>query len=155
MGLKLTPFLNEAFSNIVRIASGVYLTPYSPISLILPSHLPLPPPSKANQDQLTHSVSNQPGNTALTLTFGPWVLAKHLIKCNCAAFVTLYGIELPPVLRPAMLEVIMKTPPSGLLLKVERAAFMRCVCAFTFTAKQVSQSATVGAKRSEKVEKRV
>jgi len=84
---------------------------------------------------------------------GPWVLAKHLIKCNCAAFVTEYGIELPPTIRPAMLEVIMKTPPSGLALNVGRAACMRWVCAFTLTAKHVSQSSTVADERSEKVEK--
>ena len=44
-----------------------------------------------------------------------------------------------------LLDVMMKTPPSGLALKVERAAFIRCVCAFTLIAKHVSQSSAVGA----------
>lgn len=56
---------------------------------------------------------------------------------------------------PAIEEVMMNTPPSGLALKVGRAAFRRLVCAFTFTAKQVSQSAAVGADRSAKALKRV
>ncbi len=96
---KRTPFLNDALANICSIASAGYFTP--------------------------HSVSSHPGSTALTRTFGPCVLAKHRINCNCAAFVTEYGMELPDVVRPAMLDVMMKTPPSVFLLKVSRAAFIR------------------------------
>lgn len=59
------------------------------------------------------------------------------------------------MVRPAMLDVMIKTPPSGLAAKVGRAAIMRCVWAFTFTAKQVSQSSTVAEERSLKFEKRV
>jgi hypothetical protein len=36
-----------------------------------------------------HSVNNNPGSTALHLTFLPCVFATHFTKCNCAAFVTL------------------------------------------------------------------
>jgi hypothetical protein len=34
-------------------------------------------------------------------------------------------MELPFVMRPAIEDVMMKTPPSGLEVKVGRAAFMR------------------------------
>jgi hypothetical protein len=56
---------------------------------------------------------------------------------------------------PAIEDVMMNAPPSGFALKVARAARMRCVWARTLTAKQVSQSAAVGAERSAKVLKRV
>jgi len=56
---------------------------------------------------------------------------------------------------PAIDDVMMRDPPSGLALKVGRAVRRRYDCALTFTAKHVSQSAVVGAERSEKVEKRV
>jgi hypothetical protein len=145
----LTTFFNEDFSIISLIDSGLYPLPFRH------SRQPRLFSHASRREQLTHSVSNHPGSTALTLTRGPCVLAKHLIKCNCAAFVTLYGIELPPIVRPAMEEVMMKTPPSELEVKVGKAACMRCVCAFTFTEKQVSQSSTVAADKSLKLEKRV
>lgn len=50
--------------------------------------------------QPTHSVSSRPGSTALTLIFGPCVTARHFMRCKPAAFVTLYGIELPPGFAP-------------------------------------------------------
>jgi hypothetical protein len=56
---------------------------------------------------------------------------------------------------PAMLELIMNTPPSGLALNVAAAARMRYVWALTLTAKHLFQSSSVGALRSEKVLKRV
>lgn len=102
-----------------------------------------------------HSVKSRPGRTALTRTLGPCVPAKHFIKCSCAALVTLYGILEPFGRVPAIEDVMMNAPPSALALKVARAARMRCVCARTLTAKQVFQSASVGAERSAKVLKRV
>jgi hypothetical protein len=36
----------------------------------------------------------RPGNTALTLTFGPWVAANAFIMRSAAAFDTAYGKEL-------------------------------------------------------------
>jgi hypothetical protein len=109
----------------------------------------------SNLMQLTHSVSRIPGSTALILILGPCVCARPFIRCSCAALVTLYGRLLPPGILPAMLELIMNTPPSGLALKVVRAARRMKNGALTFTAKQVSQSSTVGALRSAYVENRV
>jgi hypothetical protein len=83
------------------------------------------------------------------------VLARHFMRCSCAALVTLYGMELPAALRPAMLDVIIKTPPSALAVKVGSASLRRKLCAFTLTAQHMSQSETVGADKSLKVEKRV
>jgi hypothetical protein len=60
---------------------------------------------------LTHSVNNNPGNTAFTLTFSPCVNANPRIRCSCAAFVTLYAMELPAKLVPATLLVMIMTPP--------------------------------------------
>ncbi len=126
---KLTSFFKEARSFSAPILSSPYNRP--------------------------HSVNSSPGNTALTLTFGPWVVAKHFIKCSCAALVTEYGILEPLGRIPAIDDVMMKAPPSVLALKVGKAAARRWVCARTFTAQQVSQSAAVGAERSLKVLKRV
>jgi hypothetical protein len=70
------------------------------------------------------------------------------MRCSCAAFVTLYGRLLPPASLPAMLEVKMNAPPSVFALKVGKAARRVKKGALTFTAKQVSQSSTVGALRS-------
>jgi hypothetical protein len=77
------------------------------------------------RSQTHHSVNSSPGNTALTLTTGPCVAAKHLMSCNCAALVTEYGKLLPPALIPAIEDVMMKLPPSGLLLKTGSAVRRR------------------------------
>jgi hypothetical protein len=61
----------------------------------------------------------------------------------------------PPSKVPAIEDVMRKTPPCALVRKAGCAAFSRKVCALTFTAKQVSQSETVGALRSLKEVKRV
>ncbi len=45
----------------------------------------------------THSVSNKPGKTAFTRTFGPWVWASDFIRCIPAALLTEYASELPAV----------------------------------------------------------
>ena len=81
--------------------------------------------------------------------------ARQRMRCSCAAFVTLYGMLEPSGFMPAIELVTMKDPPSGFALKVANAARSRCVWARTLTAKQVSQSAAVGAERSAKVLKRV
>lgn len=123
---KQTSFFSQALSFNSSTLSFEYLFPCPTLAHPLASLKGYP--------KLTHSVANHPGNTALTLTFGPCVLAKHLIKCNCAALVTLYGILLPASVRPAMLEVMMKTPPWGLELNVGAASRIRKAWAFTFTA---------------------
>ena len=53
---------------------------------------------------------------------------------RCAALVTLYGILLPPAIRPAILEVIIKEPPSVLVFKVFSAALNRKIWDLTLTA---------------------
>lgn len=70
------------------------------------------------------------------------------MRCSCAALVTLYGRLLPDGSLPAILELKMNAPPSGLALNVGRAARRAKKGALTFTAKQVSQSSIVGALRS-------
>lgn len=126
---QLTTFFNVAKFSIASIFSREYSNP--------------------------HSVSSSPGSTALTLIFGPCVVARHFMRCSCAALVTLYGMLLPLALIPAILELIMNTPPSALALNTGAASRNRYVCAFTLTAKHLSQSSVVGACRSAKVEKRV
>jgi len=47
-----------------------------------------------------HSVSSKPGRTALIRNFLPCVWAAHLMKWSCAALVTEYAMELPPIAWP-------------------------------------------------------
>jgi hypothetical protein len=102
-----------------------------------------------------HSVNNNPGSTALHLTFLPCVFATHFTKCNCAAFVTLYAILDPPILRPAIELVTSTTPPSSLELKIGTAAAARAFTPRTLVFQHRSHSASERASRSAKEEKRV
>lgn len=43
---------------------------------------------QSSVQELTHSVNSRPGKTALTLTFGPCVEARHFMRWRPAALVT-------------------------------------------------------------------
>jgi len=102
-----------------------------------------------------HSVSSKPGRTAFALTFAPCVLATHLTKCNCAAFVTEYAILLPPIVRPAIELVTSTTPPSAFASKVGIALLTSAFTPSTFVRQHRSHSSSLRASKSAKSEKRV
>jgi len=129
--------LSTALSSRVLIISGEYNRPFNS------SQLSLFVPQWALFSFLTHSVNKRPGSTALMRTLLPCVFARQRIKCNCAALVTEYAIELPESDVPAMEDVMMNTPPSGLALNVGIASRTRAIWPLTFTAQHCCLSVSV------------
>src|ERR1041385_6925260 len=86
-------------------------------------------------------VSTSPGATALTRIRGPSVLASSRVRCEIAALLTAYGIELPAGRCPAI-EEMLTTQPDPDSRSAGTAATVVCQVPTTLTPRIRSEEQT-------------